>query len=160
MTEPSGPHVTDEMRAVIGVESDSEEIQVDGTVIRRVAELLEDQNPLWNDAEAAKSTPYGGLVAFPIALHPSLHHAQPRVSYTSPFSGGSVLAGDEWEFIEPIRPGDRITVSMNIAGFEELPGRNRPMLMTTREYTYRNQHGRVAFIARRSFLSFAPKSEG
>jgi len=157
--DESEPHITAEMRAAIGVESEPEFIDIDRTVVRRVVEGLGDTNPLWTDEEFARSTSLGGTIAFPIALHPSMRSVNLQAQFHNPFTGGSVPSGDEWEFIEPIRPGDRLEVRGKIADLSESEGRRRMLFITT-EYSYRNQHGRLAMVARRTTVHFAPKSRG
>jgi acyl dehydratase len=157
--EGNEPHITEQMRSAIGVESAPEVIEIDRTVVRRVVEMLADDDPLWSDNQFAASTPLGGIVAFPIALHPSMRSVNLQGQFDNPFTGGSVPSGDEWEFFEPIRPGDTLTVTGKIADFSESEGRRR-MLFITSEYSYRNQHGRVAMIARRTTVHFAPRSKG
>ena len=51
--------------------------------------------------------------------------------------------GSDWEYLEPIRPGDRITVQSRIADIRESEGRLGPMVFTTIETTYTNQFGQV-----------------
>jgi acyl dehydratase len=145
------------MLAAIGVESEPEFVEIDRTVVRRVAEALGDTNPLWTDDEFARSTSHGGTVAFPIALHPSARSVNLQAQFQNPFTGGGVPSADEWEFIEPVRPGDRLEVRGKIADLKESEGRRR-MLFITSEFTYRNQHGRVAMVARRTTVHFAPTS--
>ena len=71
MTQEPDSLITEEMRRAIGVESDPGVIEVEKETIRRVADALGDPNPLWRDEEYAKGTSYGGIIAFPIAFHPS-----------------------------------------------------------------------------------------
>lgn len=159
MTQETEPHITEEMRRAIGVESAAEFVEIDRAVVKRVVEALSDTNPLWSDEQFAKSTSLGGVVAFPIVLHPSLRSANLQSQFKNPFTGGGIPSGDEWEFLEPIRPGDTLEVTAKIADFSESEGRRRMLLIAT-EYTYRNQHGRVAMVARRTTAHFAPRAEG
>ena len=122
MTQEPDSLITEEMRRAIGVESDPGVIEVEKETIRRVADALGDPNPLWRDEEYAKGTSYGGIIAFPIAFHPSTRAGRPNASYESPARGG-VVANDEWEFFEPVRPGDRITVTTKVVDFFEREGR-------------------------------------
>ena len=158
MTQETEPHITEEMRLAIGVESAPEFVEIDRTVVKRVVEALSDTNPLWSDEEFAKSTSLGGVVAFPVVLHPSSRSVNLQSQFKNPFTGGNIISGDEWEFLEPIRPGDTLKVTAKIADLTESEGRRR-MLFITIENTYRNQHGRVAMIARRTTVHFAPKAE-
>ena len=158
MTQESESLITAEMREAIGVESEPAVIEVEKETIRRVADALQDSNPLWREDEYAKNTSYGGIIAFPIAFHPSARAGNPTVQYENTTSGGAV-GGDEWEFFEPVRPGDTITVTTRKADFFEREGRQGKMLFTVTETTYRNQHGRVAMLARRTGIGFGPRNQ-
>lgn len=158
MTQEPDGLITDEMRRAIGVESEPGVIEVERETIRRVADALGDPNPLWRDEEYAKGTSHGGVIAFPIAFHPSTRAGRPNASYESPARGG-VVASDEWEFHEPVRPGDEITVTTRVVDFYEREGGRGRMLFTVTETTYRNQHGRVAMLQRRTGVGFPPRTQ-
>jgi len=158
MTKESDSLITEEMRKAIGVESELGVIEVEKETIRRVADALGDPNPLWRDEEYAKRTSHGGIIAFPIAFHPSTRAGSPRVRYESPASGG-VVASDEWEFFESVRPGDKITVTTRVVDFYETAGRQAKMLFTVTETTYKNQHGRMAMLQRRTGIGFGPRKQ-
>ena len=158
MTQEPDSLITDEMRRAIGVESEPGVIEVEKETIRRVAHALGDPNPLWRDEEYAKGTSHEGIIAFPIAFHPSTRAGRANASYESPARGG-VVASDEWEFLEPVRPGDEITVTTRVVDFYEREGRQGKMLFTVTETTYRNQHGRVAMLQRRTGVGFPPRKQ-
>lgn len=68
-----------------------------------------DDNPLFNDEEAAKAGPFGGLIAHPIFLTPvgfwTTGDSGPASWIRTP---GAINPGQVIEFYEPIRPGDVI----------------------------------------------------
>ena len=160
MTEQAESLITEEMRKAIGVESEPGVIEVERETIRRVADALQDPNPLWRDEEYAKKTSWGGIIAFPIAFHPSTRSGKPRATYESPIrGGGGAPVTDEWEFFEPVRPGDTITTRTKIVDFFQREGRRGQMLFTVNEATYTNQHGRVVMVQRRTGVGFGPPKE-
>lgn len=55
----------------------------------------------------------------------------------------SASAGDEYTFIEPVRPGDTITVIQRYIDLFKKEGRSRPLYFVRDERTYTNQHGRL-----------------
>jgi len=160
LTEQSQSLITDEMRKAIGVESEPGVIEVEKETIRRVADALQDPNPLWRDEEYAKNTSWGGIVAFPIAFHPSTRSGSTRATFERPagLRGGAPVT-DEWEFFEPIRPGDTITTTTKILDFFQREGRRGQMLFTVNEATYTNQHGKVVMVQRRTGASFGPPKQ-
>ncbi|MQF48305.1 MaoC family dehydratase [SAR202 cluster bacterium AC-647-N09_OGT_505m] len=158
MTEESESLITEEMRGVIGVESEPGVIEVEKETIRRVADALGDTNPLWRDEEYSKWTSHGGIIAFPIAFHPSTRAGNPMATYDSSARGGAV-AGDEWEFFESIRPGDTIILTTNVVDFFERDGRDGKLLFTVTETKYKNQHNRVVMVQRRTGVGFGPRNQ-
>ena len=47
--------------------------------------------------------------------------------------------GSDWQYFEPVRPGDRITAVATITDMTERAGRLGAMVISTVVYTYRNQ---------------------
>ncbi len=68
-----------------------------------------DENPLFSDAEAAKSGPFGGLIAHPIFFTPIvfwLAGDEGPLSWLR--TPGAINPGGVYEMFEPIRPGDTL----------------------------------------------------
>lgn len=138
--------ITDEMRAAIGVESEAVTYVVERGAIVRFAEAIGDPNPLYRDEQAARRTRYGGIIAPPTFLR-STRPSPAKPVFPMPYSG--VLdGGSEWEHFEPVRPGDRISVSIRIVDILERPGSLGNMLFIVRENRYVNQFGVVAAVER------------
>ena len=51
--------------------------------------------------------------------------------------------GSDWEYMEPVRPGDRITAVSRIENMIERAGRMGTMIIQTTVTTYTNQFGQV-----------------
>ncbi len=140
------------MKRAVGVESTPVSYLVDRWAIKRFAEAIEDPNPLFNDERAARKTRYGGMVAPPTflrALLPSSLFDVPPGYLSNLLDGGS-----EWEYFEPVRPGDTITVTAKLASIAERPGRAGKMLFITNEVTYKDQYGEVAAIQRATRIRY------
>ena len=139
-TAPS--FLTEEMRrAAIGLESDPKTIEVEKGAIIKFAEAIGDENPVYNDEEAARASRYGGLIAPPTFLRSAVS-ARPELPFEVPFD--RVLdGGSDWEYFEPVRPGDRITAVSRIEDINERNGRIGLMLISTIIITYTNQFGQV-----------------
>ena len=104
--------------------------------IMRVAYGNGDDNPLWTDPSYAAKTKYGGLVAPPYYLvscmsgpyWPELgEYALPIDAPRSGVRVGTGLGrtpnwyvGDEWEWFQPVRTGDRIETTGGLYSVEEL----------------------------------------
>ena len=57
--------VTDEVKKLIGTESQPLTFEIERGAIRRFAEAIGDPNPLFNDEQAARRTRFGGMIAPP-----------------------------------------------------------------------------------------------
>ena len=105
--------------------------------------IPETMNRHYWDEEFARGTRHGGVIAPPtfcvvFALKPF------AVATMDPELDINLMAlvhgEQEFEFLEPVRPGDRITTVGTITGWHEKQGKDFLTLVTES----RNQHGRVA----------------
>jgi len=134
--------LTPEMREqAIGTETEPLTMEVEPGAIIKFAQAIGDENPLWNDPAAARKTRYGGLIAPPTFLR-NLRLERPELPFDSSFS--RVLdGGSDWEYFQPVRPGDRITAISRLTDLQERPGRMGVMIFLTSLITYRNQFDEV-----------------
>ena len=135
--------LTEEMRReAIGREGAAKTVEVEKGAIIKFAEAIGDDNPVYCDEAAARGTRYGGLIAPPTFLR-SVTAPRPEYPFEAPFT--RVLdGGSDWEYFEPVRPGDRITAVSRIEDVTERNGRIGLMLISTVVTTYTNQFGQVA----------------
>ena len=135
--------LTEEMRGeAIGREGAAKTVEVEKGAIIKFAEAIGDDNPVYCDEAAARGTRYGGLIAPPTFLR-SVTAPRPEYPFEAPFT--RVLdGGSDWEYFEPVRPGDRITAVSRIEDVTERNGRIGLMLISTVVTTYTNQFGQVA----------------
>lgn len=145
-------YVTDEARKQIGKAGEARTIEIERGAIRRFAEAIGDPNPLFNDEKEARKTRFGGMIAPPTFCR-SLSAAIPDVKLDMPAYRG-LDGGSDWEYFEPIRPGDRITVQSKLADLRESEGRLGPMVFITTETTYTNQYGVVCAIQRSTGIRY------
>ena len=155
MTQESA--ITPEMKASIGIESDPVTHDVEKGAIIKFAEAIGDTNPIFNDEVAARKSRYGGMVAPPTFLR-SINPGPLKVEFRSPYTA-NLDGGSEWEYFEPIRPGDRITVTTMIADLYERAGRLGNMLFLVRETKYVNQFGNTVAKQRTTGISYQPPEE-
>ena len=146
--------ITQEMRDVVGVESEALAHDVERGAIRKFAEAIGDDNPLFNDEEAARKSRYGGVVAPPTFMR-SMSAGRSRATVQSPYPA-ALDGGSEWEYFEPVRPGDRIAVTMKVSDMFEREGRLGNMLFIIRETKYVNQFGKTVAIQRGTGISYKP----
>ena len=145
-------YVTEEALKQIGKAAEPRTLDIERGAIRRFAEAVGDENPLFNNDRDARKTRFGGMIAPPTFCR-SLMAAVPEVKLDMPGFRG-LDGGSEWEYLEPIRPGDRITVQSKIADLRESAGRLGPMVFMTTETTYTNQHGQICAIQRATGIRY------
>lgn len=138
--------ITDSMRAAIGKDSVPKTYLVEAGAIRRFADAIGDPNPLYRDEEAARESSYGSIVAPPTFLR--LFRPSPAiVEFPNPYS--SVLdGGSRWEYFEPVRPGDKITVTVRLLDLYERDGSLGNMLLALRENRFFNQLDKLVAVDR------------
>ena len=142
MTTPTS-FLTEKMRQqAIGQKSEPKTIDVEKGAIIKFAQAIEDDNPVFNDEQAARDSRYGGLIAPPTFLR-SVGVDRPAYPYDMPFNR-LLDGGSDWEYFHPVRAGDRITAVSEIADINERNGRMGLMIITTIVVTYRNQFDQVA----------------
>jgi len=145
-------YVTDEVRKQIGLQSEAHVVEVERGAIRRFAEAIGDPNPLFHDEAAARKTRFGGTIAPPTFCR-SLGAAIPEIKINMPQFRG-LDGGSEWEYFEPIRPGDRIRVVTKIADIRESAGRLGPMVFITVETSYTNHHDQLCAVQRSTVIRY------
>ena len=150
--------ITDKMRAAIGVESVPVTEEVEKGAIIRFAQAIGDPNPLFTDEAAARKSRYGGLIAPPTFLR-SVIAGPPTVEFEQPYSAG-LDGGSEWEYFEPVRPGDRITHTVRITDLFEREGRLGNMLFVISEGRFVNQFGTLVALERNTGIHYEPSAAG
>src|SRR6266404_3771245 len=145
-------YVTDEVRKQIGMQSEARVVEVERGAIRRFAEAIGDPNPVYNDEAAARHTRYGGMIAPPTFCR-SLGGGFFNIDLKLPMFRG-LDGGSDWEYFEPIRPGDRITIVSRLADIREGEGRLGPMVFITTETRYTNQFGQLCVIQRSTGIRY------
>jgi acyl dehydratase len=140
---------------------------VEATHILMFARSIGDYSPEYVDADAAKSTRAGGIVApptFPQSVaqfDPDYHlrlqpgkpwfgsGGKPSGIEGKPSSSGGLHAEQHFEFTRPVRPGDVFTVTVRDGkSWEKESKRAGKLLFTERITEYRDQDGEIVVTAR------------
>lgn len=153
MAEVSG--ITQEMRELLSVDTEPIICEVEKGMIKKFAQAIDDNNPLWQDEEHAKKTGYGGIIApptFPTALSTGALFER-FLLLESPFKR-LLNGGNELEYFQPIKPGDVISVTAKIADLRERETKAGKMLFMVIEITYKNQRGEVAARERDTIIRY------
>lgn len=139
--------VPDSLKQYIGKIDPPTIKEVEKGSIRRYAEAVGDDNPLYYDEEYAKKTKYGGIIAPPgffgwaVSSTPSsegligLMGALIEAGYAGILDGGMA-----YDFYLPLRAGDILIASPKVKDVVEKEGKTK-MMITRFETTYVNQNG-------------------
>jgi acyl dehydratase len=144
--------VTDEVKKMIGSQTEPHVVEVERGAIRRFAEAIGDPNPIFNDEKQARKTRYGTMIAPPTfcrSLGGGFFSIRLNLQSFRGLDGGS-----EWEYFEPIRPGDRITVVSRLADIREATGRLGPMVFIVTETRYTNQFDQLCVVQRSTAIRY------
>ncbi len=132
--------------------------------IAKWARVTGDGNPLWHDDAYAARSRWGGIVAPPMFLLTVSDGATPGAQLVGelyqpapnavlnhakyPTYRGAMQAEAEWEFFEPVRPGDRIGAVARCTDVFWKQGSRFRLLFCMGETTYTNQDGRRVALCR------------
>ena len=146
--------ITKQMRDAIGVESVPVINDVEKGAIVKFAQAIEDGNPIFNNENIARQTRFGGLIAPPTFLR-SMKVGQAKPTVNSPYTA-NLDGGSEWEYFEPVRVGDQISVTQYLSDISERRGSLGNMLFMVRETKYTNQFGTIVALQRTIGISYDP----
>ncbi len=148
--------ITEAMQAEVGLESGPSIFEIERSSIRRWAEAIGDNNPLYNDEEYARSKGYRSIIAPPgfiAQYYFPVSASGPHHGVTSPFSR-NLNGGNEYEIMKTVQAGDRITATSKVAELREREGRMGKMLFIIMETTYKNEAGEIVGKARSTGISY------
>jgi acyl dehydratase len=100
-------------------------------------------DPIYLDEAAARSGPYGGLVAFPTFVVKLRGGQHMPMEVAKEMTRGGFDAGKDIELGAPIRPGDVITATSAITELYEKTGRSGSMWFVVFRQHLVNQNGEI-----------------
>lgn len=133
-------------RSVLGVESSPISYEVEKGAIRKFAEAIGDEDPLYYDEQAAQAAGFKTIVAPPTFL--CSFRAQELPDLKIQFGRVRLNGGNEYEYYQPMYAGDTISVTATYADVTERTGRTGIMIFIITQLTFRNQRGEVVAIGR------------
>jgi acyl dehydratase len=128
-------------RSALGVESTPISYDVEKGAIRKFAEAIGDEDPIYYDEQAARAAGFNTIVAPPTFL--CTFRAQELPDLKIRFGRVRLNGGNEYEYYRPIYAGDTITLTATYADVTERTGRTGNMVFVFTDLTFRNQHGDV-----------------
>ena len=123
--------VLERVKSRVGWEGEASTHVVEAGHVRRFCEAIGDPNPRWR-TEAPPT--------FVVALGAET----PQLPELLEYGKGWLNGGDSFEYLEPVRIGDTITMKSRLKDAYEKAGGSGSMLFVVFEYEYVNQHGRTA----------------
>lgn len=151
--------IPEEMKQCIGMIDPPAVYEVEKGAVRRYADAVGDNNPLYRDEAYASRSRYGGIIAPPGFFGWSVGEVPMGgaigKAITAAMSAGyfRILdAGKSYEFFLPVRPGDTLVGSPQIQDITEKEGKSGPMYIISFTTTFRNQNGAVVSNATQSFI--------
>ena len=159
MAQSQASVITDEMRAVIGKESEPVTYEVDNTGCRQFARAVGYTDPVFYDEAAAKAKGYRDILAPAGFLgHPVVIPGQPartaeifrlNVPFTRILNGGTDV-----EYFDDVCAGDVLTARSKLSNLEEREGRLGPMLIVTTETAFKDRSGKVVAVMRGTAIRY------
>ncbi len=151
--------ITDEVKACIGREvTYTAPEELGRGSFRYFALALDDDNPLYRDADYAARTKHRGIVAPPtfvcetnqIFQLPPDENGYIGHHWTLPLASARFIrGGNEYEFHQPVRPDDRVTVTWKILDiYERETRKSGALVFVLSEARYVNQRGELLAINR------------
>ena len=129
--------------SIIGkVFEETDPVAVSAQEIKDFCAAVGETNPWYTDEAAARKGPYGEVVAppmFALTFRNGRHFFQ-NIPH---FGKGGFDAGRDVEFINPVHPGDRITLVSHVKEIYEKTGRSGAMYFVTVRSTVKNQNKEV-----------------
>ena len=122
--------VVDRLRARVGSTAPPITATVEAGHLKRFAEAIGDPHPRW-----LQEAPPTFLVAL---APPSMHLAE-----AEEYGKGWLNGGNRFEYIEPVKVGDRITATGRVADVYEKTGSSGSLLFIIFETDYVNQNART-----------------
>ena len=151
--------IPEEMKQCIGLVDPPTVYEVEKGAIRRYANAVGDDNPLYKDDEYAAKTKYGGIIAppgffgWPVSSAPMGGAIGKAITAAMNAGYYRILdAGKSYEFFIPVRPGDILVGSPQIDDIAEKEGKSGPMYIISFKTSYTNQNGDVVANAFQSFI--------
>jgi acyl dehydratase len=142
-------------KALIGRETPTVVAEVKAEETVPFAEALGDLNPLYVDEVAAKKSKFGCLLApptFPVTL--AAGTMDPNLFFELELNFASIVHGEqEFEYVKPLKVGQKITIEGRVSDITEKQGRNGILDVVVLETTGYDEAGEKVYIARRTLLS-------
>ena len=121
--------------------------------IRMFALAVGDRNPLYIDNKYASGSKYGGIIAPPTFICETTQFMTDildtdggPINRPKILPGPDIRGGNEYSFLQPVRPDDILDVSWKISDIVEKNAKTGKLIIVTSEITYYNQHAELLAV--------------
>jgi acyl dehydratase len=155
----TAPEPTEIDRSLIGSVSEPFTVEVEKGAIAKFAAAIDDPNPVYRDAEAARAQGYPGIIApptFPVSFNPPEEPV-----WTRDLDRRRILAGEQaFAYVRPVCAGDVLTCRTHFVDVQDKQGRSGSMELLLQEVRGTDAHGALVFTHRRTTIYRAAKAQG
>jgi hypothetical protein len=123
--------IVERIRRHVGVRGEPVSATVEAGHLKRFAQAIGDPDPRW-------------LTEAPPTFLVSLAAPSSHLAEAEEYGKGWLNGGNRFEYLEPVKVGDRITATGQVIDVYEKTGSSGNLLFIVFETEYVNQHGRVA----------------
>lgn len=136
-------------RSLVGSATEPFTVEVERGAIRRFAEAIGDDNPLFRDPDAARACGHPDLLAPP--TFPTAFRQPGDPPWITGLDRRRIVAGEmTFETMRPITAGMVLTCRMRLRAVEDKAGRNGTMQLLHQDLEGRDQEGALVFVAGRT----------
>ncbi|HEY50155.1 MAG TPA: MaoC family dehydratase [Dehalococcoidia bacterium] len=156
--------IPEEVKQYIGKAEPPHVRDVEKGAIRRYAEAVGNDNPLYYDEEYASRSRYSGIIAPPGFWGWSMKPAASSTGLPQLVADLQAALADagfprildggiSYEFYMPLRSGDKLVVSPRVKNITQKEGKSGAMMICDLETTYINQNGHLVARASQTFIA-------
>jgi acyl dehydratase len=154
VTEPEETsYLTPTVLNQIGIESEPYSMAIEKGDLMRFARATSEESPRFLDEVLARRSCAGGLTAVPTFLITMRELQSTALPISNPLPH-SLDGGTQWDYFEPIRPGDIITARAHLAEVYERAGSLGRMLFQVVEVRYVNQLDQLVATQRDTYIRY------
>ncbi|MCW5750393.1 MAG: MaoC family dehydratase N-terminal domain-containing protein [Alphaproteobacteria bacterium] len=145
-------------RSLVGSASEPFVVEVEKGAIRRFAEAIGDPDPRYRDRTAAQAAGFPDIIAPP--TFPVTFRSPEEPVWTRYLDRRRILAGGQsFEYVRPIRCGERLVCRVHFVAVEEKSGRSGRMEFLHQEIRGATEGGEPVFVHRRTTVYRAARVE-
>ena len=152
--------IPEEIKQFIGKIDPPNVMEVEKGAIRRYADAVGNDNPLYCDEEYAKKSRYGGIIAPPGFFgwpKSAISESQGLIGVMTALINAGFYrildGGMSYDCYLPVRAGDTLIGSPKIQNVSEKEGKSGTMIICNFETTFMNQNGAVVAKAYQTLIA-------